>query len=254
VRKKLLDLISPSIVTLHDDETHPTMEDLEWFTHTSAYQNWRRSDSGILWYRPPRNLLDDTRKGIAAAIVYHCSAQYRSFAGTDLGVGPMMSRALYQQCDRQQAGDDFDPDASRHMTPENALWSLICQCLIIDCSTVSSFNRRLMELTESSRTALLDALSGRTAQSIPFLFNILSQAIQASNSPLTLALDNVHLLQGDTSPAFWNTLRGFMKLRRQSSVHGFCALITGCKSSRLEEYLHGVETLDDETEIEGNIV
>lgn len=252
VRQKILRFITPALLTLHDDETHPTMGQLQWLTHTKAYQGWKTSDSGIVWYRPPNNCEDDARKGIAAAVSYHISEQYKWFAGSGLGVGPIISRTLYYQCDRQQAGDDFDPDESPYTTPEQVLWSLICQCLVIGCTAIPSFNRRLSEIPEGTRAALLEALGGKTDQPIPVLFNILLQTIHSSDSPLILGLDNVHLIQSDNSPIFWSTLRGFMEMRRQSGVHPILALITGCNSNRLDEYLHDVATLDDETEREGN--
>ncbi|CAN9313452.1 unnamed protein product [Alternaria alternata] len=225
------------------------MGELQWLTHTKAYQGWKTADSGIIWYQPPNKVLDDRRKGIGAAIAYHTSPHYQSFAGTQLGVGHMLSRTLYHQCDRRQAGDDFDPETSEYTSPEDLLWSLICQSLILDCKTVSSLNRRLLELPEETRIALQAAIAGQRNQPIPTLFNILTLAIKSSEYAIMLALDNVHLIQGATSPAFWNTLRSFTSmLRLHKADYAISIIITGCRSSSLEEYLQGIAIVDDDTE------
>jgi hypothetical protein len=70
----------------------------------------------------------------------------------------MISRTLYHQCDRRQAGDDFDPENSDYSSPADVLWSLIYQYLIMDCKTISSLSRRLSHLPEESRRALQEAM------------------------------------------------------------------------------------------------
>ena len=256
MRQKLLKLISSSIKTLHDDETLPTMNELQWLTHTKAYTNWKNIRSNELWYRSPSMSLDNERKGVAAAVAYHTSAKYKSFAGSQLGAGHALARALYFQCDRRQIRDDYDPDASEHVNPEEILWSLICQCLILDCETSSEINYRLMRLHEDHRRALHEALAGRSKQVLAALFNILFEAfqyLQGVDSHMIVAFDNIHMLKDSTAQNFWDNFKNFVGRWRISGLGPkLSVLMTGCSSSKLDEYLGGIPTVDNETEREGN--
>jgi hypothetical protein len=251
MRENVLNLIRPAVITLNDDETHPAKERLQWFTHTKAYEKWEKAGTGIIQYRAVSDCSDNNRKGVAAAVAYHISGRYESFAGLELGVGNTMSRTLYYQCDRREAGDDFDLDASEGVQPETLLWSLICQCLIMDCKTFSTINQRFLELDEFIKSPLRDALGGRRTQPIAFLFTILSEVLQLVDSRTVLAIDNIHLLHGSTAGAFINTLRTFVEKQSSQTERKLPTLITSCVSSKVDAQVADISTVVDDTELEG---
>lgn len=209
----------------------------------------------MLWYQQRSESSDDTRKAIAATVAYRLARPYKSFIGHEMGVGSHLRRALYYQCDRRYAGDDFDPGASDRVDPEDVLWSLICQCLLIDHGIVDSLHRRLMELPIDLRTALQNAFARHTEIPMPVLFGMLTQIMQACTTPVSVALDNVHLLQGPNRLAFWNLLRSFISMIRSGLSEGRAdVIISGCKSLLQDDYLNNVLAVDDETEQKGKSV
>jgi hypothetical protein len=252
MRRNILDFIRPAVTTLNDDEVHLSEDELQWFTHTKAYEKWKKSGTGMIWYRADSNCLDDSRKGVAAAVAYHSSEKYASFAGPQFGLGDAMAKSLYFQCDRRQAGDDFDLDAPDCVYPEDLLWSLICQCLIMDCKTVSSVNRRILEWDEYSKAVLQDALIGRTTQPIAVVFDILFQALQFVGPKTMLALDNIHLLEDTTGGAFIDALQVFIERRLPQAERSLPTVITSSTTGTIYKHLADVPSVDDETEREGN--
>jgi hypothetical protein len=225
---------------------------MRWLIHTRTYQVWANGESEIIWYQQRTESSDEARKNTGAAVAYRSFSSYPSFVGEELGVGPDLKRVLYHQCDRRQPGYDHDPDAPYCTSPEGVVLSLICQCLLIDQENIESFDRRLMEFHKESRVALQKALDGRLHLRITDLFNILTQAMQGYVLHVPVVLDNIHLLQGDSSPTFWTTFKSFMnRMRSGQPDNSMSAFLSGRKLRSHEDYLHGIPTVGDETERTG---
>jgi hypothetical protein len=237
------------VSTLHDYEAHPACGDLTWFTNTTKYCKWKDSRSGILWYRTSDDG-PDTRKGVAAAIAYYTSSHYYSTLGPYFGVGNKVARALYFQCDREESCDDIG-DTHRHIDPSDIIWSLICQCLILDCNTASAVSRRIMELDGSCSTSLYEAMDGLRTQSMPSLFDILFLVLESTETPLLLAIDNVHLLGDSNAATFVDSLRTLVEQRLPAVHKSLRTLVSGSIYGELEELASEIPSITDDTERKG---
>lgn len=207
----------------------------------------------MLCYRRT-NECPDARKGVGAAIAYHTSTTYTSPVGPDLGVGSNVKRALYFQCDRKQSGNDFG-DTSERLSPSDVVWSLICQCLLMDCTTVPSIDRRIVELDSQSRKSLRKSLSetmgGSRTEPLSLLFDIFLLALESIKSPLLIAIDNIHLLGDFPAASLVDALRVFIEQRLPAAHRHLPTLITGCIYGELEERLSGIPVIADDTERKG---
>jgi hypothetical protein len=124
----------------------------------------------------------------------------------------------------------------------------------MDCETVSSVNRRILEWDEYSKAALQDAVIGRTTQPIAFVFDILFQALHFVGPKTMLALDNKHLLEDTTGGAFIDALQVFIERRLPQAERSLPTVITSSASGKIYKHLADIPSVDDETERKGNYV
>jgi hypothetical protein len=253
MRRSIMNLARPDIVALNDDDCHPSKTELQWLTHTKSFETWRKSDTGLLWYRSNPNAIDDSRGAVAASVAYRISNQGVSFVGPQFGVGSHLSTVLYFQCDRRQAMDDFYEDADPTVAPEKVLWSLICQSLLIGCIDTASLNLRILELPSADQRAIIEGIGGTGSQSLPPLFGLFIRTLQLTETPQFLAVDNLHLINSSKVGTFVEFLLLVGK-RLSASGRKLPILISAAPFGAFQELLHDALWVDDNSEREGMFV
>jgi hypothetical protein len=250
VRRFILNVACPDIVALNDNDCRPTNEELQWLTHTKAFAKWKLAKTGVLWYRSDPSAIDDSRSAVAGSVAYRISSRVETFAGPQFGVGRDCARILYFQCDRRQAMDDFDEEEDQTVAPEKALWSLICQSLLIGCTNVAALNLRIMELPSADQQAIFNSINRNGSQSLPSLFNLLIRTLQSNETPQMIAIDNLHLLKNSQIGALLDLLLMTEK-RLSASARKLPIIISATPSAVFREHLHDALWVDDKSERDG---
>lgn len=249
MRRFILDVASPDIVALNDDDCHPTHNELQWFTHTKAFHKWKTAGTGVLWYRAPPRATNDSRSAIAGSIAYRMSSRSETFAGPQIGVGGKCARTLYFQCDRRLAMDNFG-DEERVVTPSTVLWSLICQSLLIGCTDVTALNHRILELPSMDQQAFIDNINRNGSHLPPYLFGLLIRTLQIDETPQVIAIDNLQHLKDSQVGAILEILL-LTEKRLSAASMKIPVIVSAPPSAAFHERLHDTLWIDDNSEREG---
>ncbi|KAI0413294.1 hypothetical protein F5X98DRAFT_352301 [Xylaria grammica] len=242
---------NPSIEALNHDENHISHVDLQWLTHTVAYEKWitRSAVSSTLWYQQQQDSPYTNRKTVAASVAQFLPDMYRPFT-TRSSVGPRVSRALYYQCLPVNSFDRMATHTTKPMaiTAKAAIASFICQTFILDSSEPSTLESRIRRLRLSEREHLNLALSDPEALDISVMSKLLETAVEICGQPACIAVDNFHLL-GETQCA---NLIQMLRVRFDKPfqhIHENVPLIlSGVPTHRVSIDLTQAQQVDDYTE------
>ncbi|KAJ5585584.1 uncharacterized protein N7459_005384 [Penicillium hispanicum] len=249
MEKFILKTVEAPVSDLNDEDTLETADELQWLTHTVPYETWSERGSGILWYQVNARRVHQARKHAGASVAHSIAKKYRCSAGLKFGAGDKLARALYFQCDKAEQPDSQYPDGNGD-GPQDILWSLICQLLMIDCQSTSALKRRLVQLEPQHKSSLWERLDGRDTKLIP-QWSFLEDLLLASNMPDVVALDNVHKIDPFKRNVFLKSLVTFAERRLPSRGRKLRVMISG-DPSQLEMDVEGdILTVNDRTEREG---
>ncbi|KAJ6184434.1 hypothetical protein N7519_005735 [Penicillium mononematosum] len=240
--------IEAPVSDLNDGDSLESADQLQWLTHTVSYETWHQRGSGILWYQLNARQVQPVRKNAGASVAHCLAKKYECSAGLKFGAGDNLARALYFQCDKLEQPDGQGNDENC-AEPQDILWSLVCQLLMIDCKSAEALKRRLAQLEAQHKSSLWEWLNGRDTKMVR-QWHLFEELLLSSNMPDAVALDNVHRINSSKRNAFLKSLVTLAESLLPTRGRKLRVVISGDPSQMELDVEANILTVNDRTEIE----